>query len=65
SGSSILKPPRLVDGHDVMKNLKIGPGRAVGNVLERIRELQEEGSISSRAEALREVRKGVRRTAGE
>ncbi len=65
SGSSILKPPRLVDGHDVMKNLKIGPGRAVGNVLERIRELQEEGSISTRAEALREVKKGIRRTAGE
>lgn len=60
-GGSILQPPRLVTGRDVMDRLGIGPGPRVGEVLERIRELQEEGRVTTRAAALRELRRIGRR----
>jgi tRNA nucleotidyltransferase/poly(A) polymerase len=44
--------PRLVDGRDVMRALGAGPGRQVGELLERIRELQEEGTLDTRDDAL-------------
>ncbi|MBI4161153.1 MAG: HD domain-containing protein [Acidobacteria bacterium] len=55
-GRAILRPPRLVDGHDVMRVLRIGPGPAVGDILRDIRERHEEGAISTRKEALRYLR---------
>ncbi|MEK7388975.1 MAG: HD domain-containing protein [Elusimicrobiota bacterium] len=45
-------PKQLVDGRDVMKRLKIPPGPKVGDILERVREAQAEGSIRSREDAL-------------
>jgi hypothetical protein len=44
--------PRLVDGRDVMRALGLGPGRQVGELLERIRERQEEGALETRDDAL-------------
>lgn len=44
--------PRLVDGRDVMARLGLPPGPQVGAVLRRLRELQEEGAIRTREEAL-------------
>jgi tRNA nucleotidyltransferase/poly(A) polymerase len=49
--------PRLVDGRDVMRALGMGPGRQVGELLERIRERQEEGSLETRDEALAWLRR--------
>ncbi len=44
--------PRLVDGRDVLKILRIGPGPAVGRTIESVREAQESGKILTRAQAL-------------
>jgi hypothetical protein len=45
-------PERVIDGHDVMKALKILPGPLVGKWLEKVRGAQAEGKIRTRAEAL-------------
>jgi poly(A) polymerase/tRNA nucleotidyltransferase (CCA-adding enzyme) len=44
--------PPLLDGHDVMAALGIGPGPAVGRMLAALREDQALGRITTRAEAL-------------
>lgn len=46
-------PPKLLSGEDVMSVLKVPPGPIVGTILERVRELQAEGKILSRDDALR------------
>ncbi len=46
-------PPRILSGDDVMRALNMPPGPAVGAILERVRELQAEGKILSRVDALR------------
>lgn len=45
-------PEPVVDGRDAMKVLKIPPGPRVGEALEKVREAQAEGKISTRADAL-------------
>lgn len=45
-------PDRLLDGNEVMKLLGLKPGPQVGEWLERLREAQAEGKLSTRAEAL-------------
>jgi putative nucleotidyltransferase with HDIG domain len=45
-------PPRLLDGGQVMKALKIPPGPLVGEVLEKLREAQATGQVRTREEAL-------------
>ena len=44
--------PPLLDGHDVMALLGIGPGPVVGRVLAALREDQALGRVTTRAEAL-------------
>lgn len=46
-------PPKLISGADVMRALGIPPSPAVGRILERIRELQAEGVIRTKEDALR------------
>ena len=59
----IITPPRLLDGHELMKELGIKPGPAVGQLLESIRENQAAGKIENREQALafarEELAKGV------
>lgn len=47
-----IAPPRLLDGHDLMRTLDLQPGPAVGEALEAIREAQATGKVSTREEAL-------------
>lgn len=47
-----IAPPRLLDGHDLMRTLDLKPGPTVGEALEAIREAQATGKVSTRAEAL-------------
>jgi tRNA nucleotidyltransferase/poly(A) polymerase len=47
-----VAPPRLVDGNDLMQELGLKPGRAIGQLLESIREGQATGKIGTRTEAL-------------
>jgi len=54
-----LKPresePLVINGHDIIENLNLPPGPIVGKILDTIAELQWEGSISTRQEALEQA----------
>jgi len=47
--------PALISGNDLMEELHLSAGPIVGRLLRRVRELQWDGRISSREEALREA----------
>ena len=53
-------PKPLIDGNEVMKILKIKPGKKVGKILEELREKQLTGKIKDREGAVREVKKAGR-----
>ncbi len=59
----VVAPPRLIDGKALMEELKIAPGKRVGEILEAIREAQAEGEVKTREDALALARKIL--TAGE
>lgn len=59
--AEIVNPPRLLDGNDLMKELKINPGRVIGQLLEAIRENQAAGKISDRDQALAFAREELAR----
>ena len=48
----VIAPPRLLDGHELMKEVGLTPGPAVGQLLESIRENQAAGKIEDREQAL-------------
>lgn len=48
----VLALPRLLDGRELIRALKLAPGPMVGQLLEGIREAQAVGEIHSREEAL-------------
>lgn len=50
------RPPRLVDGHDLMNIFGFSPGPGLGAILETLREAQAAGEVSSREEALEYVK---------
>jgi poly(A) polymerase len=47
-----VSPPRLIDGHELMKELNLPSGPQVGQLLEAIRENQATGKIETREQAL-------------
>ncbi len=47
-----LKTARLIDGHDIIRTLKLQPGPEVGEILEKISLRQFEGKINTRKQAL-------------
>jgi poly(A) polymerase len=49
---SVVKPPRLVSGHDLIRLFGLSPGPRIGELLEAVREAQASGEISTRDEAL-------------
>jgi putative nucleotidyltransferase with HDIG domain len=49
---SLVEPPRLITGHDVMEALGIGPGPEVGRLLGAVEEAQGAGEIRTYPEAL-------------
>ena len=53
----VIAPPRLLDGHELMKELGLKPGPVVGRFLESIRENQAAGKIENREQALAFARK--------
>lgn len=48
----IISPPRLLNGNDLMNELNLKPGPAIGQLLEAIRENQASGKIENREQAL-------------
>lgn len=47
-----VRPPRLLNGNEIMVHFQMAAGRRVGDLLEAIREAQAEGQIKDRDEAL-------------
>jgi putative nucleotidyltransferase with HDIG domain len=52
----VIAPPALIDGHTLIKELNLEPGKRVGELLEAIREAQAEGEVKTREDALAFVR---------
>jgi len=49
---SLLRQPKLVNGHELQEHFGMKPGQEVGRALEALREAQGEGIVRSREEAL-------------
>jgi poly(A) polymerase len=49
---TLIRPPKLVDGHDLMRLFGLHPGPRIREVLESVREAQAEGELHTREEAL-------------
>ena len=49
---SLVTPPKLVDGHDLINIFGLSPGPRIGELLEALREAQAMGRVASRDEAL-------------
>jgi poly(A) polymerase len=56
SEESVVSPPKLISGHDLIDNFGMTPGPRVGELLEAVREAQAAGEIVTREEALDFVR---------
>ena len=54
-----ISPPKLLGGDELMAELKLSPGPAVGRLIEALREAQAAGEISTREEALALARSRV------
>lgn len=52
-------PPRLLDGHEVMKYFKLKPGPEIGRLLEIVEEAQWEKTIKTKEEALKLVEENL------
>ena len=53
---SLSVPPKLIDGHDLIKTFGLSPGPRVGELLEAVREAQAAGEVTTRQEALHYVK---------
>jgi len=49
---NVITPPKIVDGYDIMKTFGISPGPEIGEILEKVREAQASGEVTTREEAL-------------
>jgi poly(A) polymerase len=49
---SLSAPPKLINGHDVMKIFGLSPGPQVGELLEALQEAQAAGEVTTRHQAL-------------
>jgi len=56
----VVKPPRMVDGHQLMRELRLAPGPIIGELLEAIEEGQAEGCIASAEQAMALARERLR-----
>ncbi|MBN2100017.1 MAG: CCA tRNA nucleotidyltransferase [Dehalococcoidia bacterium] len=54
---TVAAPPKLIDGHDLMREFGLKPGPRIGEILEVVREAQGAGEISTKEEALALARK--------
>ena len=49
---SLSAPPKLIDGHDIIRIFGLSPGPRIGELLESLREAQAAGEVTTREEAL-------------
>ncbi len=53
-------PPALLDGHEIMRELKLPPSQKIGELLTELRELQLSGTIKTKDEARLALKKKMR-----
>jgi putative nucleotidyltransferase with HDIG domain len=58
-------PPKVMDGHALMKKLRLKPGPLIGELLEAIRDAQSEGKVRTAEDALAYARKRVTSAGGK
>ncbi len=49
---SVVRPPKLISGHDLLNTLGLSPGPRIGELLESVREAQAAGEVTTREQAL-------------
>jgi poly(A) polymerase len=54
---SVVVPPKLIDGHDLINIFNLSPGPKIGRLLEAVREAQASGELATREEALAYIRR--------
>jgi len=54
---SVVTPPKLVDGHDLISIFGLSPGPKIGELLEAVREAQASGELATRGEAIAYIRR--------
>jgi poly(A) polymerase len=54
---NIVRPPKIIDGYDIMNIFGVGPGPEVGELLEAVREAQASGDVNTRDEAIEFIKK--------
>jgi poly(A) polymerase len=54
---SLSTPPRLLDGHDLLKEFGLQPGPKIGEILEALQEAQAAGEVTTRQEAINFVKR--------
>ncbi len=55
-----LRPARLINGDDLLRQFKLEPSPLIGKILSEIEELQAIGRIKNKTQALEEARKMIR-----
>lgn len=58
----IVEPPRLLGGDEIMHELGLNPGPAIGRLLEALREAQAAGGVTTREEAVAFLRATLKGT---
>jgi len=53
---SVVVPPKLIDGHDLINIFGMSPGPEIGKLLEVVREAQAAGELATRQQALSYIR---------
>ncbi len=59
-----VRPPQLISGQDLIDTFDVERGPQIGLLLEKVREAQVEGSVTTRAEALAFIRSHLKKTGG-
>lgn len=54
---SVVSPPKLIDGHDLINIFGINPGPRIGELLETVHETQASGELTTREEALSYIKR--------
>jgi poly(A) polymerase len=53
---TLVAPPKLIDGHDLINIFGMSPGPKIGQLLEAVREAQAAGELTTKQEALTYIR---------
>ena len=62
--ATVKQAAPLLNGHDIMKHLKLPPSPVIGKLLDKVKEAQATGKISTKQEALNYLKKGSHGTNG-